>query len=172
LEERSDVAARDLGGAKVYVIVAGKLYADPAVIRPWSLTQAGTNVSTLIYAQTRGDLQRLYNVCLLTGMDYYISAIPPDYAVTISSAEFEPAAMAALYEEGRRVISSEKRWRTIPPGFGPGESVLTRSSGELTFRQRGPQLPIKGPKRMSIPPRYPSADPGSELATPREPFAK
>ena len=49
------------------MIVAGKLYADPEVIRPWSLAQAGKSVSTLIYAQTRGDLQRLYTVCLLTG---------------------------------------------------------------------------------------------------------
>ena len=37
---RSDVAARDLAGAKVYVVVAGKLYADPEVIRPRSLDQA------------------------------------------------------------------------------------------------------------------------------------
>ena len=78
-DDRSDVAARYLAGTKVYVIVAGKLYADPEVIRPWSLAQAGKSVSTLIYAQTRGDLQRLYTVCLLTGMDYYISAIPQGF---------------------------------------------------------------------------------------------
>jgi len=171
-EDRSDVAARDLGGAKVYVIVAGKLYADPAVVRPWALTQAGMNVSTLIYAQTRGDLQRLYTVCLLTGMDYYISAIPPDYAMTFSSTEFKSAAMIALYEEGRRVIHSDKQWRTAPPGFGPGEGVLTRSGTDLTFRERGPQLSINGPKRLTLPTPSPSVLPGSELATPLEPFAK
>lgn len=47
--ERSNVAARDLAGTKVYVILAGKLYADPEVIRPWALDQAGKNISTLIY---------------------------------------------------------------------------------------------------------------------------
>lgn len=149
--DRSDVAARDLGGAKVYVILAGKLFADPEVIRPWSLAQAGTNVSTLIYAQTRGDLQRLYTVCLLTGMDYYISAIPPEYALATSSAEFKPAAMTALFDEGRRVSLSAKPWRTIPPGFAPGESVLTRAGPDLTYRQRGPLLPILGPGGAIIP---------------------
>ena len=136
-ENRSDVAARDLAGSKVYVIVAGKLYADPEVIRPWSWDQAGKNVSTLIYAQTRGDLQRLYTVCLLTGMDYYLSAIPPEYPAPTSSAEFKPAVMTALFEEGRRGMSCPKPWRILPPGIGKGESVLTRLGPDLTHRPRG-----------------------------------
>ena len=58
------------------MIVAGKLYADPEVIKPSALTQAGKAVSTIIYAQTRGDLQRLWTYCLLNGMDYHLTAIP------------------------------------------------------------------------------------------------
>ncbi|MCE9533348.1 MAG: patatin-like phospholipase family protein [Planctomycetes bacterium] len=125
-DERSNVAARDLAGAKVYAIVASKLYADPEITRQWSVNSAGKNVSTLIYAQTRGDLQRLYTVCLLTGMDYYVSAIPAEYQMSISSADFSPVPMTALFEEGRRSIASAKPWRTLPPGIGVGESVLTR----------------------------------------------
>ena len=160
-EERSDVAARDLAGAKVYAIVAGKLYADPEVIRPWALAQAGKSVSTLIYAQTRGDLQRLYTVCLLTGMDYYLSAIPAGYPAPTSSAEFKPAIMTALFEEGRRVIGSADPWRTLPPGVGPGESTLNRSGPCLTFQRRGPLLPISSPKGIMIPPQYPVSDRGT-----------
>jgi predicted acylesterase/phospholipase RssA len=171
-DQRSDVAARDLGGAKVYVIVAGKLYADPEVIRPWSLAQAGTNVSTLIYAQTRGDLQRLYTLCLLSGMDYYLSAIPPEFNGTTSSAEFKPAAMTALFDEGRRVMHSEKPWRTLPPGFGPGESVLTRAGTELTYRQRGPMLPILGAKGTSIAPLIAITDQSTISAGPLVPQTK
>jgi hypothetical protein len=156
--ERSDVAARDMAGTKVYVIVAGKLYADPEMIRPWSLNQGG-NISTLIYAQTRGDLQRLYTVCLLTGMDYYLSAIPCDYPVPTSSAEFKPIEMAALFEAGRGVISSKSPWRTLPPGVAPGESTLARAGPILTYRPRGPLLPINGPQGMRIPPRpFPNAE--------------
>ena len=163
-DQRSDVAARDLGGAKVYVILAGKLFADPEVIRPWSFAQAGANVSTLIYAQSRGDLQRLYMHCLLSGMDYYISAIPPEYAGATSTADFKPAAMTALFHEGRRVISSAKPWRTIPPGYGPGESVLTRAGTDLTHRQRGPLLPIFGTWGTVIPPQRPNPEYGANSA--------
>ncbi len=157
-EERSNVAARDLAGAKVYVIVAGKLYADPEVICPWSLSTAGKNVSTLIYAQSRGDLQRLYTVCLLTGMDYFVSAIPSEFQVPISSSEFAPAPMTALFEEGRRIIATAKPWRVLPPGTKPGESSLARTGPSLTYQQRGPLLPISGPKGLTVPPRFPITD--------------
>lgn len=170
-EDRSAVAARDIAGTKVYVIVAGKIYADPEVIRPWSLNQAG-NVSTLIYAQTRGDLQRLYTVCLLTGMDYFVSAIPPDYPTQTSSAEFKPVAMTALFEEGRRVMHSANPWRTLPPGAGPGESSLARHGPILTYRRRGPLLPISGPKGLSIPPRDPFTERESLQAVPPSPLVK
>ena len=170
--ERSDVAARDLAGTKVYVIVAGKMYADPEVIRPWSLAQAGKSVSTLIYAQTRGDLQRLYTVCLLTGMDYYVSAIPQAYPAPLSSTEFKPVVMTAMFEEGRRVIASQEPWRTLPPGVGPGESTLSRAGPWLEFQQRGPLLPIGGRKGLSISPRYPVSDRGSIPTGPLQPPEK
>ena len=145
-EQRSDVPARDLAGAKVYVIVAGKLYADPEVIRPWSIALAGNSVNTLLHAQTRGDLQRLYTLCVLTGMDYYVSAVPPEYHVELTTVEFKPAFLTKLFEEGKRVMRSSTPWRTIPPGYGPGESVLTRAGVDLTYRERGPSLPIRSPR--------------------------
>jgi hypothetical protein len=165
-EERSDVAARDLAGTKVYVIVAGKLYADPEVIRPWSLAAASKSVSTLLYAQARGDLQRLYTVCLLTGMDYYVSAIPQGYEAPTSSAAFEPSIMGALFQEGRRVIGSPEAWRTLPPGVGTGESTLSRAGPVLTYQPRGPLLPITGPRGLHLPPLYPDTDHGRLPAVP------
>jgi hypothetical protein len=151
-EQRSNVAARDLAGAKVYVIVARKLYADPELMGPGVLLKA-KNISTLVHAQTRGDLQRLYTMCLIAGMDYYVSAIPPEYPATASSVKFKPAEMTALFEEGRRVITSTKPWRTLPPGVGPGESALERVGTSLTHRPRGPLLPISGPKGMTVQPQ-------------------
>lgn len=171
-DDRSDVAARDLAGTKVYVIVAGKLYADPEVIRPWSLAQAGKSVSTLIYAQTRGDLQRLYTVCLLTGMDYYVSAIPQGFPAPVSSAEFKPAVMGGLFDEGRRVIASPDAWRTLPPGVGPGESTLSRAGPWLEYQPRGPLLPISGPKGRFVPPLHPISDRGGIPTNPLQPPMK
>ena len=157
-EQRSDVAARDLAGAKVYTIIAGKLYADPEVIRARALAQAGRNVSTVLYAQTRGDLQRLYTVAVLTGMDYFISAIPLEYNAPISSSEFSPEIMEPMFQEGRRVIFSKKPWRTLPPGAGPGEETLERAGPWLTHQIRGPVQPIHGPRERGISPAIPTAD--------------
>src|SRR5687768_12917613 len=105
-------------------------------------------------------------------MDYYISAIPPEYSGTVSSAEFKPAAMTALFDEGRRVITSAKLWRTLSPGFGPGESVLTREGSELTYRQRGPLVPIHGPRGTNISPLFPVPDQSTISAGPLVPLAK
>jgi len=63
--------------------------------------------------------------------------------------------MTALFEEGRRVVASTKPWRTLPPGIGTGESTLARQGPKLTYRPRGPLLPITGPKGVIIPPQFP-----------------
>ena len=154
------------------MILARKMYADPEVIRPWSVISAGKNVTTLIHAQSRGDLQRLYTVCLLTGMDYNLLAIPTEFRTPRSTVDFNPIQMTALFEEGRRVISAAKPWRTLPPGIETGESVLARMGQNLTFRPRGPLLPISGPKGLSIPAYLPITDREGIQAVAPAPFVK
>jgi hypothetical protein len=158
-------------GTNVYIIVAGKLYADPEVMKPNALTLAGKAVSTLIYAQTRGDLQRLWTFCLLNGMDYHLSAIPAGYPDAGSSGEFDPVVMTGLFEEGRRVICSGAAWRATPPVMDPsqGELPQARWGRELTFVPRGPQLPISGPWGMKVPPKYPNAYPAGISPAPVQP---
>ncbi|HYH63107.1 MAG TPA: patatin-like phospholipase family protein, partial [Urbifossiella sp.] len=161
--ELRDRRTLNLVGTNVYVIVAGKLYADPEVINPSALALAGKSVSTMIYAQTRGDLQRLWTFCLLNGMDYHQTAIPAEYAAAGSSGTFDPVAMTGLFEEGRRAIGSGRAWRTTPPELDPsqGELPQARWGRCLTFEPRGPQLPIAGPRGTTIPPRYPGVQPAS-----------
>jgi hypothetical protein len=161
----------NLVGTNVYVIVAGKLYADSEVMRPTALTLAGKAVSTLIYAQTRGDLQRLWAYCLLNGMEYHLTAIPAAYPDAGSSGEFDPGVMTGLFEEGRRVIGSGAAWRTTPPVTDPsqGELPQARWGRCLNFVPRGPQLPINGPKGTKVPPRYPDAYPAGTPPAPIQP---
>jgi Patatin-like phospholipase len=158
----------NLVGTNVWVIVAGKLYADPEVIKPSALTQAGKAVSTIIYAQTRGDLQRLWTYSLLNGMNYHATAIPQEYVGAGSSGEFKPEVMTGLFEEGRRVICSGTAWRTTPPGTNAAQGELSqeRWGRELTFHPRGPQLPITGPRGMVVPPRFPASDGSCTPAVP------
>jgi hypothetical protein len=163
-------AMREMVGTNVYAIVAGKLYVDPEVIKPLALTQAAKSVSTMIYAQTRGDLQRMYTLCLVRGMNYHLSAIPPEYPAPLSSSEFKPEVMGPMFEEGRRwVTGSPDPWRHSPPGAEFGEAPLVRTGRCLTYQQRGPLLPITGPMEMSVPPRYPVSD---RMAIPAVPVEK
>ncbi|HET6573411.1 MAG TPA: patatin-like phospholipase family protein [Fimbriiglobus sp.] len=153
-------AIREMVGTNVYAIVAGKLYADAEVIKPKALTQAAKSVSTIIYAQTRGDLQRMYTLCLVRGMNYNLSAIPAEYPAPISSSEFKPEVMGPMFKEGRRwVLGCPDPWRHTPPGTEFGEAVQVRTGPCLTYQQRGPILPISGPRGRSVQPRYPVSDP-------------
>ena len=158
----------NLVGTNVYIIVAGKLYADAEVIKPSAFNQAAKAVSTIIYAQTRGDLQRLWTFCLLNGMNYNLTAIPAEYANPGDSGEFDPRVMTCLFEEGRRVIGSGSAWRTSPPGTNVAEGELpqVRWGRCLTLQPRGPQLPIAGPNGMKVLPRYPGAIPAAPLLPP------
>ncbi len=150
---------KNLVDTNVFVIVAGKLYADAEVLRTRALTGAGSAVSSLLYTETRGDLQRLWTFSLLTGMNFHMNTIPQEFAAPLSSTEFDPKTMTALFEEGRRVALSGQLWRTTPPGtaVNEGESIQERSGRCLTFQPRGPQLPIAAPRGKTVPPRYPGA---------------
>ncbi len=128
----------DLAGVDLYMLVAGKLYADAELLRPRSLMIGPRGVSTVLYAQTRGDLQRLYLVSVVSGMNYYLAAIPTEFPAPTSSTEFDRDAMTAMYREGYALAAAGAAWRDTPPGAGPGESQLQRSGTNLTDIPRGP----------------------------------
>jgi predicted patatin/cPLA2 family phospholipase len=127
-----------LYGSNVYILVAGKIYADPDRVKPRALSIASTSASALIYAETRGDLFKLYTACLLTGMDYHISAIPPDMPVPFASTDFNGEKMQGLFESGVKWVTSGPGWRTTPPGLEPGEGAFLRAGTQLT------RVPLEG----------------------------
>jgi predicted acylesterase/phospholipase RssA len=120
-------------GTNVWCIVAGKLYADPTVIKPISFQFAGQSASTVIYAQTRGDLQRIFTLSLLAGMNYRLTAIPDKFDAPKSSADFNPEPMGRMYAEGVRVALSPEAWRKTPPGLENGEAPLERAGTNLNL---------------------------------------
>jgi predicted acylesterase/phospholipase RssA len=128
-------AADALAGTDVYAVVAGKLYADPDVIRPRSLTVAAQTTSAVLYAQCRGDLTRLWTVCQLAGMTYRMTAIPAAFPAPKASTDFEPDQLRAMFDEGVRQVRAGA-WRTTPPGTEPGEEILVREGTDLTEQPR------------------------------------
>lgn len=136
-EERTNGSA-DLAGVDLYLLVAGKLYADARPIRERTVRIGARSVSTLAYAQTRAELQRLYLHSVVHGMNYHLAAIPPEFPAVGGGTEFDPAAMTALFDEGYALAANRSAWRRNPPGAGLGESMLQRSGTNLNQVPRAP----------------------------------
>ncbi len=134
-----------LYGSNLYALVAGKLYADPDHVPPRALPIASTSASALIYAETRGDLLKMYTACLLTGMNYHIAAIPPAERVPFGSSDFDKAKMSGLFESGRAWATTGPGWRTTPPGLEPGEGAFLRAGTALT------RVPLDTPPAVNPP---------------------
>ncbi len=156
-EARPAPGVPPLAGTQVWCVVAGKLYADPAPLERWSLGIAGTSVSAVVYAQTRGDLLRIYTGTVLAGMDFHMTSIPEEFDAPKSSVEFEAGPMTRMFDEGYRLAQSGKAWRTTAPGARPGETVRERSSTVLTVVPEGPSVdttqpdPLVSPGKLPIP---------------------
>lgn len=152
-EHRSKKPNADLAGTNLYLIVAGKLYADLEPVKPLALEIVGKQVSAMAYAQTRGDLNRIFTASVLTGMEFKLAAIPPEYPAPTSSIEFKIPVLRGLFQEGFRVATSNEPWRQTPPGVEPGENSNLRGGTCLTHQVRGPvSVSRDGPvPRLQVP---------------------
>jgi len=147
-EDQADPIKASLYGSDIYTIVAGKLYADASLTPLRVLNITAGSVSTLIYAQTRGDLLKLYTGAILTGMNYKLAAIDPDFATTASAYEFEPAELTKLFREGYRQATSETPWRNTPPGIERSEGAFLRVGPTLRRYDLNKPCPPAPPSRF------------------------
>lgn len=153
-EARATLPSTWLHGSNLYILVAGKLYADPVPVKARSLYIASNAVSTILYDQTRSDLQKLFLLSVLTGMNYNLASIPKDLQATTESTKFDPVEMTRLFEAGAEWSRTNRNWRLTPPGYEPGEGSRYRTGTILTdVGRRGPVgAPPGGPM---IPPVIP-----------------
>lgn len=128
-------SADRLAGTDVYVVVAGKLYMDPDPIRARAFSVATQSTETILYAQCRADLHRLWTICRVSGMSFRMTAIPDGLPAPKRSTDFEPLTLRALFDEGVRQVRAGA-WRTTPPGTEPGEEVLVREGVQLNLAPR------------------------------------
>jgi len=120
-----------LAGCEAYVIVAGKLYSDPACTDPRTLKIATSALESVLYSQTRGELYRIYTLCQLGGMKYHLASIPEDFRVGGESMSFDPATMKRLYQAGYAAASGGTAWRDTPPGAEPQEQTRPRTGTQF-----------------------------------------
>lgn len=132
-KDQSNPLPSVLYGSDEYVIVAGKLYADPYPVKPQVLPIVGSTVTTFLHAQTRDTLVKLYMQSMLTGMRYHLAAVPSDFVGLSSPIDFNPTEMAKLFEEGRKQFLEGTVWRNMPPGIGEREELHQRTGTSLTL---------------------------------------
>jgi predicted acylesterase/phospholipase RssA len=143
-EQRRDHTGASLYDSDLYIIVAGKLYPDPEPVKPRTLNIAASSVSTLLYSQSRAELVKLYTACVLTGMNYHLTAIPQDFTVNASSTDFDPTEMTRMFQEGVQQATTGQVWRVTPPGLEPGERASQRGGTDLILVPSGSH-PTAGP---------------------------
>lgn len=147
--QRDGLPAAWLHGSDLYILVAGKMYPDPAPVRARSFSIASSAISTVLYDQTRSDLSKLFLYSVLTGMNYNLSVIPKDLPAPTESTSFNPAEMTRLFDAGAEWARTHQKWRDTPPGYEPGEggrfragTVLTAGGGGQPIGPVGPFIPI------------------------------
>jgi predicted patatin/cPLA2 family phospholipase len=118
---------RPLAGSNMYVIVAGKLYADPAPADPSFMSVAGNSLTSLVYAETRGDLCSLFMGSLASGVKFQMTALPQEFVSNRESTSFDPVEIKRLYEAGLQIGRTPQPWRSLPPGPEINEQTMPRS---------------------------------------------
>lgn len=138
---------RPLAGSNLYVLVAGKLYAEPARVERRLLPIVADSLTSLVAAHVRGNLDQLYLIAKKTGMKYHLAAIPGDVSSSPDPMAFDPKWMGRLYDAGRRLATSGNPWRSSPPGDEVGEEVPDRTGSRLTSQPIGAGGPPPVPER-------------------------
>ena len=140
ITEAIEAGQRPLAGSDLYIIVAGKLYADADSVRPRVVSIASSSLTSLLYSQARGDLYRLFTGSLVTGLKYQMVAIPQEFQIKPDSTAFDPIEMKRLFEKGREVGKSPNPWRNTPPG--PEDMETTTPRAGIHFSSRIPTASI------------------------------
>lgn len=129
--ERLKRGEKPLTGSNVYVILAGKLYADPDCVEPRVKSIASAALTSLTFAQTREDMTRIWTACNLLGIRYHSSSLPLEAESPRNSLEFDPVEMQGLYRYGLQAGMNPRSWRRTPPGAEINEQRVPRTGTDF-----------------------------------------
>ncbi len=117
-------------GSRLYVIINGKLYADPKCARPRVIGILSDSTGTVLYNKTRDEMHRVYLHCLQTGVRFQAIEVPSEVKISRGALRVTPEEQQLLYdlgyERGQRA-SSAVGWRDVPPDTAPDEQEIPRS---------------------------------------------
>ncbi len=123
--DKSDIRSR--AGSNLYVIQAGKQFLDAKGVSSRVIPIAADALRTTLHASSRNDLERLYTLALITGVNYNLASVPQDFPSTIDALNFDPQAAKQLYDEGYHQGLSGHEWHTRLDNIGIEEDTLPRA---------------------------------------------
>jgi hypothetical protein len=130
--EKGDIRSR--AGSNLYVIEAGKIFADPQCVEPRFFKIAGSTVRSMLYTSGRNDLYRIYTLSLITGVNFHLAAVPQDFRMNLESLKPDIKEMRRLYDLGVNFGHNGQEWLTNPNDTGVEENGLPRSGLKLTTK--------------------------------------
>lgn len=119
-------------GGTVFVIVAGRLEADVALVQRRILPVSGRSISGLLQAQVEGDLLRVYTLSQSAGARFALAAVPQNLSEGPNPMAFDAELMRQLFREGQRLGRAGQAWRAVPPELDPHERRAPRTGIRLT----------------------------------------
>lgn len=115
-----------LAGSQLYCLAAGKLEPDPVVGRMGMLKRIGAGLSSSLYSLYKAECVKMYALCVSSGMQFNLAAIPQDFPVDEVSTRIRSREMRPLYEAGYQRSVAGLVWRNTPPGALTGEEAEPR----------------------------------------------
>ena len=150
LNKESDYSNMMLRGAKVYIVIAGKIYNDPEGTNPKLFSVGFRSLGTLMASSQRGELARIYTHCENQEMNFNLAAIEDDFGELFAATDFDPPKLTKLFCYGFNRATSNTVWNTSPPIRAVSEDRARRSANLTTTpgEEVGP-LSIKRPRTFS-----------------------
>ena len=119
------VAFKSAAKPKLYVIVNGKIAPDFAVIGDGTLSIVARSFYSSVKANTRNTLIATYDFARRNSWQFRLAAIPPDYAMTSTTFNFDTDYMRGLFDLGFSMGRTGQQWQSslkalaASPGTGP-----------------------------------------------------
>jgi len=121
----ADILPRDLPFTvrrTVYVVVNAALVPAYEPVEDRLRAIVGRSLTTLVRAQTEGDLVRIYREAEVAGAEFRLSFLPAGFS-TPQASPFDRAYMTALFEAGFAVGERGVEWLRQPPALLGREAV-------------------------------------------------
>ncbi|VTS06138.1 patatin-like phospholipase family protein [Tuwongella immobilis] len=157
-------------GSNLYIIVAGKRFAEPSCPGTRLTDVASNSISSMLYAASRNDLIRMFTLCLITGMNYQVVSLPQHFQDSNNSLEFTPKEMQRLIRLGYEMAVHGRAWNKLPPETSVEERDIPRVGTKLKLlRNPGVPYPLTvddGKPGPALPEGLPHSDPHHPVPTP------